>query len=185
VTPLLTSRSFVGLAAIAAAALGVAGVDAYLNGSGAGTGAASVGAGSPVTVRGTTSGTLYPGSVVPVSFTADNPSVGHERIGTVYLAGVKACTGAGSSWDPGLGGGEGGCSNGGAEQATCESFDPGDAADANRSDFYMPDVAENEDIAGTSAGVALTAGGALKMNNLASAQDTCESARIYLRLQTR
>jgi hypothetical protein len=49
----------------------------------------------------------------------------------------------------------------------------------------MPDVAENEDVAGSSAGVALTAGGALAMNNLASAQNSCERANIYLRLQTR
>jgi hypothetical protein len=183
--PFLTSRSFAVLAAIAAAALAAAGLYAYLTAGGAGSGTASVGAGSPVTVRGTTSGALYPGSVVPVSFTADNPSVGHERIGTVYLAGVRACTGTASSWDPGLGGGAGGCSNGGTEQTTCESFDPGDAADAETSDFYMPDVAENEDVAGSSAGVALTAAGALKMNDLGSTQNSCESASIYLRLQTR
>jgi hypothetical protein len=184
-TPFLTSRSFVVLAAIVAAALGAAGVYAYLTAPGAGSGAASIGAGSPVTVQGTTNGTLYPGSVVPVSFTADNPSVGHERIGTVYLAAVRACTGAASSWDPGLDGGAGGCSNGGTEQTTCESFDPGDTADADSGDFYMPDVAENEDVAAGSAGVALTAAGALKMNNLGSAQNSCERASIYLRLQTR
>ena len=173
------------LAAIAAAALGTAGVYAYLTTGGAGSGAATVGGGSPVTVQGTTSRTLYPGSVVPVSFTADNPSVGYQRIGTVYLVEVRACTGAASTWDPSLSGGAGGCSNGGTEQPTCESFDPGDAADADTSDFYMPDVAENEDVAGSSAGVALTAGGALKMNNLGSVQNSCESASIYLHLQTK
>jgi hypothetical protein len=184
-TPFLSSRSFAVLAAIAVAALGAAGVYAYLTVNGAGSGAASVGAGSSVTVEGTTGGTLYPGSVVPVRFTADNPSLGHERIGTVYLAGVRACTGAASSWDPSLDGGSGGCSNGGEEASTCESFDPGDGADAERSDFYMPDVTENEDVAGSSRSVALTAAGALKMNNLGSAQDSCEDASIYLHLQTR
>jgi hypothetical protein len=184
-TRFLTSRSSVVLAAISVAALGAAGVYAYLTAGGAGSAAGLVGAGSPVAVHGTTNGSLYPGSIVPVSLTADNPSVGHERIGTVYLAQVRACTGAGSSWEPTLSDGAGGCSNGGTEQTACESFDPGDAPNADRSDFYMPDVAESEDVAGSAAGVALTAGGALTMNNLGSAQDSCESASIYLQLQTR
>jgi hypothetical protein len=184
-TPFFTSRPFAVLAATAVAALGAAGVYAYLSAGGAGSGAASVGAGSPVTVHGTTSGTLYPGSVVPVSFTADNPSIGDQDVGTVYLAGVKTCTGGGSSWDPSLRDGEGGCSNSGTEQTACESFDTGDAADAGESDFYMADVAEHQDVFGRSAAVVLVNRGVLKMNNLGSPQDACQQASVYLQLRTR
>ena len=125
----MTARWIVVPAAVAVAALVAAGVYAYFAAGGAGSGTASVGAGSALAVRGTTSGTLYPGSAVAVGLTVDNRTLAHEHVGTVYLVGVRACTGIASSWDPSLGS----CSNNGTEQSGCESFDPGDAADSGRS----------------------------------------------------
>jgi hypothetical protein len=180
-----TSKRFTAVAAVALAALAAVGAYAYVIANGTGTGTASVGSDSGVTVGGTTSGTLYPGSSVPVSFTVDNLSTASQRVGTVYLAGVKACTGAGSSWDRSLGGGAGGCSNTGTEETMCESVDPGEAADADARNFYMADVSENQDVAGSSTGVALAAGGTLEMNNLSSAQDSCQNASVVLELRTR
>ena len=98
---------------------------------------------------------------------------------------MKACTGAGSSWDPSLNSGAGGCSSSGTEQASCESVDPGNASDANASNFYLADVTENQDLAGNASGVSATNGGTLKMNNLSSAQDSCKNANLYLQLATR
>ena len=122
---------------------------------------------------------------MPISFTVDNPSSGHQQLGTIYLSGVKACTGASSSWDPSLNSGAGGCSNSGTEQTTCESVDAGNAADANASNFYMADVTENQDLAGNATGVSATNGGTLKLNNLSASQDSCKNASLYLQLAAR
>jgi hypothetical protein len=167
------------------AALAAFGAYAYFTSNGSGSATATVGTGTAITLHGTTSGTLYPGTTVPVSFTIDNPSTGHQQVGTIYLASVKACTGAGSSWDPTLNSGSGGCSNSGTEATSCESVDPGNASDANASNFYMADVVENQDVAGSSNGVSATSGGTLKMNNLSSSQDSCKTASLYLSLATR
>jgi hypothetical protein len=169
-----------GIAAIAAV-----GAWAFFTASGSGSGTATVGTSSALTLHGATVGTLYPGATVSISFTVDNPSSGHQQLGTIYLAGVKACTGAGSSWDPSLNSGAGACSNSGTEQTTCESVDPGNAGDANLSNFYMLDVTENQDLAGNATGVSATNGGTLKMNNLSSSQDSCKNANLYLQLATR
>jgi hypothetical protein len=138
-----------------------------------------------LTLHGAASGTLYPGATVSISFTIDNPSTGHQQLGTIYLSGVKACTGASSTWDPALNSGNGACSNSGTEQTTCESVDPGNTTDANSSNFYMADVVENQDVAGSSSGVSATNGGTLKLNNLNSSQDSCKNASLYLQLATR
>jgi hypothetical protein len=169
-----------GIAAIAAV-----GAWAFFTASGSGSGTATVGTSSALTLHGATVGTLYPGATVSISFTVDNPSSGHQQLGTIYLAGVKACTGAGSSWDPSLNSGAGACSNSGTEQTTCESVDPGNAGDANLSNFYMLDATENQDLAGNATGVSATNGGTLKMNNLSSSQDSCKNANLYLQLATR
>jgi hypothetical protein len=182
---LFAKKGLTLLAALSVAAVAVIAAYAYFTANGSGSGTATVGTSSAVTLHGSTTGTLYPGTTVSVSFTVDNPSTGHQQLGTVYLAGVKACTGAGSSWDPSLNSGSGGCSNSGTEQTGCESVDPGNAADANASNFYMADVAENQDLAGSSSGVAATNGGTLKMNDLNSSQDSCKNASLYLVLSTR
>ena len=182
---LVTKRRIAVLAALLVAAVAAVGGWAYFSANGSGSATATVGTSSNLTLHGSTTGTLYPGSTVSISFTADNPGGGSERLGTIYLAGVKACTGASSSWDPSLNSGAGGCSNSGTEQTTCESVDPGNASDANASNFYLADVSENQDLAGNASGVSATNSGTLKMNNLSSSQDSCKNANVYLQLATR
>jgi hypothetical protein len=182
---LVTKRRMVVLAALLVAAVAAIAAWAYFTANGSGSGSATVGTSSTLTLHGSTTGTLYPGTTVSMSFTVDNPSSGTQRLGTIYLAGVKACTGTGSSWDPSLNSGAGGCSNGGTEQTTCESVDPGNTSNANASNFYMADVAENQDLAGNASGVSATNSGTLKMNNLSSSQDSCKNANLSLQLATR
>ncbi|HEY4235863.1 MAG TPA: hypothetical protein VGM45_00840 [Gaiellaceae bacterium] len=180
-----TRKRITLLVVLGVAATAAIGAWAFFTANGSGSGTAAVGTSSALTLHGATVGTLYPGTTVPISFTVDNPSSGHQQLGTIYLAGVKACTGAGSSWDPSLNSGAGGCSNSGTEQTTCESVDAGNAGDANLSNFYMVDVSENQDLAGNATGVSATNGGTLKMNNLSSSQDSCKNANLYLQLATR
>jgi hypothetical protein len=182
---LLTKKRVALLASLLVAAAAAVGAWAYFTANGSGSGTATVGTSSNLTLHGSTTGTLYPGTTVPVSFTVDNPSSGTQRLGTIYLAGVKACTGAGSSWGPSLNSGAGGCSSSGTEQTTCESVDPGNASNANASNFYMADVVENQDLAGNASGAAATNSGTLKLNNLNSSQDSCKNANLYLQLATR
>jgi hypothetical protein len=182
--PFTKRRIALLLALLIAAVAAIAGY-AYFTASGSGSASAAVGTSSALTLHGATTGTLYPGTTASISFTVDNPSSSHQELGTIYLAGVKACTGAGSSWDPALNSGAGGCSNGGTEQTGCESVDPGNASDANASDFYMADVSENQDVPGNATGLAATNGGTLKMNDLNASQDSCKNASLYLQLATR
>src|SRR5579863_10185497 len=74
------------------------GAVAYFTTSGSGTGTATVGTNSALTIHGTSASTLYPGTSSTVSFTVDNPSAGNQQLGTIHLASVKACVGSGSSW---------------------------------------------------------------------------------------
>jgi hypothetical protein len=182
---LVTKKRIAVLAVLLIAAVAAIGGSAYFSANGSGSATATVGTSSNLVLHGSTVGTLYPGSTVSISFTADNPGGGTERLGTIYLAGAKACTGASSSWDPSLNSGAGGCSNSGTEQTSCESVDPGNASDANASNFYRADVTENQDLTGGASGVSATNGGTVKMNNLSSSQDSCKNASLYLQLATR
>jgi len=180
-----TKRRIVVLASLLVAAISAVGGWAYFTANGSGSGTATVGTSSNIVLHGSTVGTLYPGSNVALSFTADNPGGGTERLGTIYLAGVKACTGASSSWDPSLNSGAGGCSNSGTEQTGCESVDPGNAGNAGASNFYLGDVVENQNLNAGASGVSATNSGTLTMNNLSSSQDSCKNANLYLQLATR
>jgi hypothetical protein len=182
---LVTKKRILVLAALLIFAVAAVAGYAYFTANGSGSGTATVGTSSNIVLHGSTVGTLYPGANVSISFTADNPGGGTERLGTIYLAGVKACTGSGSSWDPSLNSGAGGCSNSGTEQTTCESVDPGNAGNANANNFYMADVTENQNLAAGASGVSATNGGTLAMNNLNSSQDSCKNASLYLQLATR
>lgn len=176
-----TRRQITVLAVLLVALISAIGGWAYLTANGSGSGTATVGTSTNLALHGATVGSLYPGTTVPITFTVDNPSAGHQQLGTIYLAGVKACVGTGSTWNSGTSS----CSSGGTEATGCESVDPGNAADANASNFYMADVVENQDLAGNTTGVAATNAGTLKMNNLTSAQDSCKNANLYLQLATR
>ena len=76
--------------AVIVAILAVAGAAfAYFSSTGSGTATATVGTSQALTVNGTTSGALYPGGSTAVSFTAANPSSGHEYLSTIHLASVS------------------------------------------------------------------------------------------------
>jgi hypothetical protein len=67
---------------------------AYFTTTGSGTATASVGSSSALTLHGSTAGALLPGAAgQTVSFTVDNPSAGHQRVGTVHLDSVDAPSG--------------------------------------------------------------------------------------------
>jgi hypothetical protein len=148
-------------------ALGGAAV-AYFSASGSGTGTASVGTSAALTIHGSTSGSLYPGVSGTVTFTADNPSAGKQKIGTIHLASIVACDQAFS----------GGTCASGHEVTSCESVETG-ATDANTANFWMPDVAANQDLA-SGNGQSVTATGSLKMNDLATSQDACKNVNLLL-----
>jgi hypothetical protein len=154
--------SVVGVVALAGAAY------AYFSASGSGTGTASVGTSSSLTIHGSTSGSLYPGTLTTVTFTADNPSSGHQKIGTIHLGSIVACDQAFS----------GGTCASGHEVTTCESVETG-SSDANTANFWMPDVVSNQDLASGNA-QSVSATGSLKMNDLNSSQDTCKNVNLLL-----
>jgi hypothetical protein len=80
-------RALVTLGAVGAvAAVGVA--VAYFTTTGSGTGSATVGTSSAVTIHGTTGASLFPGTNTTVSFTVDNPSSGSQRVTEIHLESV-------------------------------------------------------------------------------------------------
>lgn len=172
------------LAVLALSLMALAGTAvAYFSTTGSGSATASVGTSQTLTLHGTTSGTLYPGTSVTVSLTADNPSSGNQQVGTVHLSAIKACTGGTSNdsvWNPGTGA----CTDsahGGTEVPSCEDFDSGSSPDADAHDFYMADVVENQDLS-SGSGIALTHSGALTMNDLSGSQNQCKNVNLYLQL---
>jgi hypothetical protein len=72
---------------------------AYFSSTGTGSGTASVGtAANNISVTGSTSGTLYPGGSVSVSFTASNPATFKQKLSTIHLSGVTAPAGCTDTW---------------------------------------------------------------------------------------
>jgi predicted ribosomally synthesized peptide with SipW-like signal peptide len=162
-------KAILSIAAVAVLIGG--GAYAYFTATGSGSGTATVGANSALTVTGTVSGTLYPGTSNTINFTANNPSSGHQRLGTISLTGVHACTGASSSWNGTS------CSNSGTEQTTCESFDT--SASSTVDNFSMANVAANQDLA-SGNNITVTQTGTMTMNDLNSSQNACQSANLTL-----
>jgi hypothetical protein len=66
---------------------------AYFTTTGSGTGAATVGTSTALTLHGTIGTTLYPGTTSPVTFTVDNTSNGAQNVGTITLASVTVDSG--------------------------------------------------------------------------------------------
>jgi hypothetical protein len=166
-------KTFVAATLVTMAVAG--GALAYFTSAGSGSGTASVGTASSLTVTGTSASTLYPGTSSTVSFTVNNPSSGHQRLGSITLSAVHACTGAGSSWNGSS------CSNSGTEQTTCEAFDT--SASSTVDDFSMPVVTSNTDFApGNNQTVTQT--GTLTMNDLNSSQNSCQGANLTLSFTT-
>ncbi|HEX2902068.1 MAG TPA: hypothetical protein VHO01_01315 [Jatrophihabitans sp.] len=77
---------------VASATLSLGGVAwGYWTATGGGSGQATVAATAPtLSLHATVAGLLLPGTSVPVSFTADNPSATDLRVGTIHLDSVTA-----------------------------------------------------------------------------------------------
>lgn len=135
--------------AIAAAAY------AYFTTTGSGTATATVGTASAVTLKGTVTGNLYPGSSSPVSLTVDNPSSGKQRVGTITLEKITPDAG----------------------HSTCSVVING-----GNPDFTMADVVVNKTFA-PGNGQAVTPGGTLAMNDTGVNQDACQGATLTLTLK--
>jgi hypothetical protein len=147
-------RMLVALASIGALAIAAAAY-AYFTTTGSGTATATVGTASAVTLKGTVTGNLYPGSSSPVSLTVDNPSSGKQRVGTISLE--KIAPDAGHS--------------------SCSVVITG-----GNPDFTMADVVVNK-VFSTGNGQAVGVGGTLTMNDTGVNQDACQGATLTLTLK--
>src|SRR6476469_2870901 len=134
--PLNRKRVVIGLASVCVVAVAAVAY-AYFTSTGSGTATATVGTSSAVTVKGTVSGTLYPGASATVTLTVDNPSSGKQRVGTVTLEKITADAG----------------------HATCSVVTTG-----GNPDFTMADIVVNKTF-GPGNGQAVTPGGTLAMND--------------------
>jgi hypothetical protein len=128
---------------------------AYFTTTGSGTATATVGSSSAVTLKGTVTGNLYPGSSSPVTLTVDNPSSGKQRVGTISLEKITADAG----------------------HASCSV-----ATTGGNPDFTMADVVVNKTYA-PGNGQAVTPSGSLTMNDTGISQDPCQGATLTLTLK--
>lgn len=141
-----------GLAVLAVAAVAYA----YFTSTGSGTATAKVGTSSPITLKGTVTGNLYPGSSSQISFTVDNPSSGAQRVGTITLTGITVDAG----------------------HSTCSAVITG-----GNPDFAMPAVAVNATFPAGN-GQAVTPKGTLTMNDTGVNQNACQGAELTLALSS-
>ena len=156
---------------MALAAAGVAGgAYAYWTTSGTGTGTASNGTSSAVTIVGTAATALYPGSTSTVTFTASNPGTTDVSISNIHLVSVQAYPTATDR------------TNGTLLIASCGG------ANVAGKDFTMPDVAvppaTDGDILHGAVNQALTTTGTLTMADLVTIQDSCKGAFLALTFTT-
>ena len=152
----LISKRGAVFALTAALVVAVAGgAYAYFTTSGTGTGTASVGSSSAVTLHATVTGSLYPGTSSPVSFTVDNPSSGKQRVGTISLVSITPD----------------------ASHSECSTVING-----GNPDFTMAAVTVNQTF-GTGNGQAVTATGTLAMNETGVSQDKCQGATLTLNIK--
>ncbi len=146
-------RAFLALTA-ALVVVVAGGAYAYFSTTGTGTGTASVGSSTAVTLHATVTGSLYPGTSSPVSFTVDNPSAGKQRVGTITLSSITVD----------------------ASHSECSTLITG-----GNPDFTMPAVAVNATFA-TGNGQTVTPTGSLSMNETGVNQDKCQGATLTLHL---
>lgn len=150
------SRKRIVTALASLCVLGVAAAAyAYFTTTGSGTATATVGSSSAVTLKGTVTGNLYPGSSSPVTLTVDNPSSGKQRVGTISLEKITADAG----------------------HASCSVVTTG-----GNPDFTMADVVVNKTYA-PGNGQAVTPNGSLTMNDTGISQDGCQGATLTLTLK--
>lgn len=132
------------------------GAYAYFSTSGTGTGTASVGSSSAVTLHATVTGSLYPGTSSPISFTVDNPSTGKQRVGTISLLSITPDAG----------------------HSECSAVITG-----GNPDFTMAAVTANQTF-GNGNAQAVTATGTLAMNDTGVSQDKCQGATLTLNVKS-
>lgn len=165
-------KSIALLATAAVVAIAAIGAYAYFTTTGAGSGTATVGTSSAVTLYGSAPTTVYPGGATSVvNFTLDNPSSGHQYVNTVFLDSITAYP---TALDR---------TNNTNAILGCGSVDDGSVANAAASDFYMADVAALQDFPAGN-GQTVTQTGTLVMNNLAASQDACKNAFLKLNLSS-
>jgi hypothetical protein len=146
----LVALSAVGVLVAAGAAI------AYFTSAGSGTATATVGTSSAVTLKATVTGSLYPGTSSPVTFTVDNPSSGKQRVGTISLEKITPDAG----------------------HSSCSTVITG-----GNPDFTMADVAVNK-VYGPGNSQAVTPTGSLTMNDTGVSQDACQGASLTLTLKS-
>jgi hypothetical protein len=152
---LTSKRAIVAICCLSALAVAAVAY-AYFTSTGSGTATAKVGTSSAVTLKGTVSGNLYPGSSSQVSFTVDNPSSGAQRVGTISLTGITVDAG----------------------HSTCSVVITG-----GNPDFSMPAVAVNATFP-SGNGQAVTPKGTLTMNDTGVNQNACQGAELTLALSS-
>jgi hypothetical protein len=148
-------RAFFALTAALVVAV-AGGAYAYFTTSGTGTGTAAVGSSSAITLHATVTGSLYPGSSSPVTFTVDNPSSGKQRVGTISLQSITPD----------------------ASHSECSTVITG-----GNPDFTMAAVTANQTFA-TGNAQAVTATGSLAMNETGVSQDKCQGATLTLTVKS-
>jgi len=148
-------RALVALSCLTVLALAAVAV-AYFTSTGSGTATGKVGTSAAITLKGTVSGNLYPGSSSQVTFTVDNPSSGAQRVGTITLTGISVDAG----------------------HSTCSTVITG-----GNPDFAMPAVAVNATF-GSGNGQAVTPKGTLTMNDTGVNQNACQGADLTLALSS-
>src|SRR5437870_9678965 len=131
---LIKSKSSVALLAVLAVpAVAAVGANAHFTSTGTCTGMAMVVTSTAFVLLGTSASTLYPGTTSVVTFTVDNPGSGNQKLGTIHLASIAACS---IAWS-------GNVCNGGTpgvgDLSSCGSvdLDSGTHVDASTKDFYM------------------------------------------------
>ena len=151
---LITKRRGLSVLTTALLVVVVGSAYAFFTSSGTGTGTASVGSSSAVTLHATVTGSLYPGSSSPVTFTVDNPSSGDQRVGTISLQSVTPDAG----------------------HSTCSTTVSG-----GNPDFTMSNVTVNQTFP-SGNGQSVTPTGTLTMNDTGVNQDACQGATLTLHL---
>lgn len=151
--PRLSKRFVLGAATVCALAI-AAGAYAYFSSTGSGTATATVGNSSALTLHGTVTGSLYPGSSSTVTFTVDNGSSGKQRVGTITLTKIEPDS----------------------THSSCVTTTTGE-----NPAFAMPAVTVNT-VYGPGNGQAVTPTGTLTMKETNANQDSCQGAGLTLTL---
>ncbi|HEX4305208.1 MAG TPA: hypothetical protein VHZ54_04170 [Solirubrobacterales bacterium] len=150
----ITKKRFAFVLTAALVVAVASGAYAYFTATGTGTGTASVGSASAVTLHATVTGSLYPGTSSPVTFTVDNPSQGSQQVGTISLSSITVDT----------------------QHSECSTVITG-----GNPDFAMPAVVVNKSF-GNGNGQAITQTGTLTMKETGVSQDKCQGATLTLHL---